>query len=133
MGIDTEKYRPLLEILIEKHSNQPIDVIITDISTWCRDRGKEVDPFRAAMAIRDGQSRKAGILIAKRITSEMIATVKTCIELNGFKAEVEALKTEQDFLTHTILHEIAHLLNNWTQQEESLCDRWAFTKMGITA
>jgi hypothetical protein len=55
------------------------------------------------------------------------------IEFGGFWKTLQVLSTTEKFLEHLVLHELAHLQNDWGQERENDCDAWAFEKMGADA
>jgi len=128
----TDNYRELLEATVRENSNEPVELIfVDDISEWCAQREGENKSNPLAKAIRDRESRVAGILIRKNMDSERIDSVKGRIQTGGFGLEVEQLDTPERFLTHLVLHELAHLINDWGQDMEDKCDEWAFQRMEI--
>lgn len=82
------------------------------------------------MAIVDGESGDWGILLRQRINADWVQSILSRIEFGGFWKTRRVLTTPEQFLEHLVLHELAHLENNWGQERESDCDAWAFEKMG---
>ena len=45
---------------------------------------------------------------------------------------VTALNTPERFLQHTVLHELAHLVQACGNDQEELCNAWAFERFAET-
>lgn len=128
----TEQYKGPLIRLIERVSSEPVELIfVDDVSSWCSERDGENKGNPAAKAIRDRKTRKAGILLRRSIDSDRVNQIKGRMNAGGYWVESSALDSPDKLLAHLVLHELAHLLNNWGQEEEEQCDGWAFEKMGI--
>lgn len=126
----TEGYRTQLEAIINQVSDEPVELIfVDDVATWCSERKGENRGNPSAKAIRDSQTKRAGILLRKVLDSDRINGIKGRLDAGGFWAESSRLDTPEKFVTHLVLHELAHLLNNWGQENEEQCDAWAFEKM----
>lgn len=44
----------------------------------------------------------------------------------------EFLKTEKQFIKQRVLHEVAHVVNSYNDDQEQKCDEWALEEMGLT-
>jgi hypothetical protein len=64
---------------------------------------------------------------------DWVASIIDRIEYGGFIRAREVLDSPETFLCHLVLHELAHLENNWGQDQEGQCDAWAFEKLGLKA
>lgn len=51
------------------------------------------------------------------------------LDFGGHSRERSLLVNPKLFLRHTVLHELAHLENNWGQAYEDECDSWAFERL----
>lgn len=127
---NTEKYRSILELEINRQTNHSVDLLIVpDIKEWSHNRCSNAKGNPIAMAVIDTDSGGWGILLRTSIDAEKISSILNRISFNGrHNAQLE-LNTPELFLRHTILHELAHLINNWGQQKEDDCDTWAFNKL----
>ncbi len=101
---------------------------VSNIQEWCEKRRiKENNPFRTGKCLKNRETGKYKILLAKEITPEMQSSVICAMECRSYCEEINALKNPSVFLTHLLLHEIAHARNeNWSEQE---CDSWAFKEL----
>lgn len=82
------------------------------------------------MAIRDGTNKRAGILMRRNLSVDRVRGVQDRLLVGGFDALAARLTTPALFLQHLVLHELAHLVNDWGQDAEEDCDDWAFRAMG---
>lgn len=41
----------------------------------------------------------------------------------------DEIGTSFEYLKHLVLHEVAHIMNNWTQEQETDCDLWVWKQM----
>jgi hypothetical protein len=48
----------------------------------------------------------------------------------GWEDQAAEVKDPGLFLRFLVLHELAHLTNNWGQEHEQDCNEWAFKKLG---
>jgi hypothetical protein len=86
------------------------------------------------MAITDGATGAWGILLRRAVDPSSVGSILDRMEFGGgFKRCREILDTPERFLKHLVLHELAHLANNWGQEHENDCDRWAFERLSATA
>ena len=132
MNIDsTESYKELLITVLHNHSQEHVKLIfVDDIKEWCDIHRVECRGNPIAMAIM-----KASTILLLRAIDEY--RIRSIIDrqkyVGGFVKELENIVTPEKFLTHTVLHELAHLVNNWGQDKEDECDEWAFKKMGVSS
>jgi len=136
MGItDAEAFRPALEAVLRAHASQPVDLLIVGaIPEWCAERNSTCSGDPAAMAITDGATGQWGVLLRRAIDASAVGSILDRMEFGGgFGQCREILDTPEQFLKHTVLHELAHLANGWGQERENDCDRWAFERLSETA
>ena len=67
------------------------------------------------------------IVLAETISDEQISSAKDGMECSGFIYELRQLGTDQQYLVHLMLHEIACHVLKTTEQEPR--DAWAFSEM----
>jgi hypothetical protein len=129
--VDTEDHRDKLEAVIRAHSPRPADLLIVPrVAEWCAERNGECSGDPIAMAITDGASGHWGILLRRHLTESAIDNVFSRMEIGGhFWNCREQLRDPTQFLKHTVLHELAHLANDWSQDRENECDQWAFERL----
>ena len=102
--------------------------IVPSIQAWCAQREvPEESPFRTGRIVRNAATGRYVILLPERITSDMVSSVVTAMELRGFEREVAVLSDPNTFARHLVLHEIAHGLDHTRTEQE--CDEWAFQQL----
>ena len=126
--IHTAEHRELIEPLLLKQGLDPLILeVVDDVADRSTQLGyPDANPFRLARSIR----RPAGesfILISSQITDDMVESAKSAMTLRGFSDEVQRLSTNEAFLTHLVLHEVAAFVLRTAEQEPR--DRWAFQQM----
>jgi hypothetical protein len=128
---DSSAYAEDLAQVLSQHSDEPVETLfVEDILTWCRERNGENRGNPIAMAIRDGVTQRAGILMRLDIDAHQIQGVKERLLFGGYESLAARLDTPELFLRHLVLHELAHLINDWGEDAEDDCDGWAFQAMG---
>jgi hypothetical protein len=128
---DVRSHKERLEALLATHSTEPIDLMLVEsVAAWCAARGERnpVDPI--AMAVRCGETRRAGILVQTPLRSDRIQSAIDRMIFGDHGDLPQKLENDQAlFLSHLVLHELAHLANGWGQEREDDCDRWAFQRL----
>lgn len=130
LPLNTEPYLQRLREIAAQF--QPgIDVeTVPEIQAWCNDHGApEQNPFRSGKALRNRETGRLLILIANPLTPTMISSAVDVMLLRGYISAEEAarLSGPVNFLTHLLLHELAHALDH--RRSEEACDRWALSQM----
>lgn len=130
--VSTEAYRELLERVAACNSDETVEVVfVEDVADWCAQRCIENWGNPAAVSIRGRRTDSGRIVIRREIDADWIDGIKARMLLGGFWIEVDDLDTPEKFLTHLLLHELAHLVNDWGQDREDDCDAWAFDRMEL--
>lgn len=128
---NVDAYRPTLEAVLERHCVKRIDLLIVpDIAAWSRGRETNATANPIAQAIVDRQSKGWGVLLRQSIDSGDVNSVLDRISFDGRHDARARLSTPELFLRHLVLHELAHLVNDWDQSHEDQCDDWAFSRLG---
>lgn len=124
-------HRDQLEALLSAHASEPIDLMLVEsIAAWCSERGTANPPDPIAMAVRCGETERAGVLIRSMIRGDRMHSAIDRMLLGDHDDLPEQLRGNPAlFLSHLVLHELAHLTNNWGQEREDDCDRWAFARL----
>jgi hypothetical protein len=125
--ITASEHLPLIHRLLKRYGLEPDCIeIAPNVREWCRTNDvDETNPHRAAKCFR-GENFFL-IVLCDVQSDQMIASAKSLMELNGFEDEVARLRTDHDYLTHLLLHEIACYALNSVGQDER--DKWAFNQM----
>jgi hypothetical protein len=127
---DAEHFRPMLEAELKAHARQPVDlVVVDDVAEWASSRKGNATGNPPAMAIADPSSGRWGIVLRRTIDAPWVASILDRIEVGANCKAREVLSTPQLFARHLVLHELAHLENEWGQERENDCDAWAFERM----
>lgn len=132
---DSEDYRRTLEAVISQHGRERAELrIVPDVAEWCVTHSVPMVGNPPAMALVELPSRRWMILLRRRIDSDGVKDVLfSTLTSRGFLNAGILLDTADRFLEHLVLHELAHLNNDWRQDRDLDCDAWAFEKMGLTA
>ena len=129
---NAESFEPLLRELLDRHSTEPVALIfVDDVAEWCANRHGQCAGNPIAMAIREVPSNQAGILMRRKIDATSIRGVKDRMFACGLDSLAARLDGPSAFMSHLVLHELAHLTKGWGQAQECDCDKWAFRAMGL--
>ncbi|MCW7540658.1 hypothetical protein OOT46_22830 [Aquabacterium sp. A7-Y] len=130
--IIVEPFRSELEALLREHATRSVDLLIVpDIARWCAERRGECLGNPCAMAIT-GKAGAWGILLRSEIDPDTVQSVKERIDLFGGHEDIDVfqrLDSPRAFVSLLVLHELAHLQNDWPQAKENDCDAWAFERL----
>jgi len=76
------------------------------------------------------------ILLPERITATEIDESLILLALRGrvtgnkkLIEHADEISSSVEYLMHLVLHEVAHIKNNWTQERETDCDLWVWEQM----
>ena len=128
---DIEIYRSELEGLIKRFATKTVSLVSAEtVSSWAKANAYSVrgDPIAAAFP---PISNNSFIIAIRRVIDERsISSVIDALVVTGFATESEQLENSPYlFLSHTVLHELAHIENEWGQEFEAECDLWAFSRL----
>lgn len=71
------------------------------------------------------------ILLRRNLSGNDIENHVLALFLRGFRDVYEKLEHAEDFVFHLVLHEVAHIKNDWDQTRENDCDKWAFQQLEV--
>jgi hypothetical protein len=126
--IDTEVYLADLRGLAARYEVSADVTAVPSIQDWCRERSiVEENPSRAGRTLRNNMTGRYLILLACPVTGQMVSSIVTAMDLRGFGIEATALSDPDSFMTHLMLHEIAHARDELLSEVD--CDRWAFEQL----
>jgi len=128
--INTSDYIGELKSLLHDQNIQIEDILsVEDIKAWCVERSiPETNPWRTGKCLRNSKTGDYLILMAARITTEMVNSILGAISTRGF--DTTELNNEDSFLIHLLFHEVGHAKNaNWTESE---CNQFAFEELRKT-
>jgi len=129
--IQPDDHRPRIDELLKRYGLSLGNLqIVKSVQGWCREHSVcEENPFRIAKCLRQSDGTYC-IVMAANISDDMISSAKGGLEAMGFSVEVASLRTDEDFLFHTVLHEIAcKILDTGDQVPRSM---WAFEQLKRT-
>ena len=69
------------------------------------------------------------ILLRQRLTAQHIDDHLLALFFRGFRQTYDVLSNSRAFLSHLVLHEVAHIKHDWKQDHEVECDEWAFSNL----
>lgn len=126
-------YLPNLEALLAEHATQPTAVVLVkDVESWAAENRLKVqgNPIGTCFDSRGELPRR--IVIRESISEEGVGGVLGRLDFRGYWVETRTLRSDPvAFLGHLLLHELAHLENNWGQEREDDCDAWAFSRLAV--
>ena len=121
---DAEVYRQRLEVLLRHRATRSVTLLIVP---------QVGELFHIARAVIAEPSGAWGIQLCRQIDSDQTTNVYETLEKRHFLRARQVLNSPENLLTHTVLHELAHLENGWGNDRDPACDGWAFEKMGLEA
>lgn len=131
MEIQVDDYRPALELEIRRHATQEISLeIVLDVAEWAKANHVIVkgNPIGTSIPVRGQQPR--AVVVRAQLNEEDLAGVLGRLDFRGHWNETRVMRNSPVmFLRHLVLHELAHLENNWDQSREDDCDKWAFERL----
>ena len=132
--LDSESFKDILEAEIVKNYHAPVDIVfVEDVADWFAKRSDDCINNPVSVAVRDGITGGHGIIMCKEINSDRVESIICRMHFGGFDNAEEILCTPEIFMRHLILHELAHISNNWGQDREDDCDAWAFDRLHPSA
>lgn len=131
--IRVKDYQDLVFDLLKRHGLGPETLKpVPSVYDWAKkERVPESKLCRVSRAVRRRHNGKPLIVVCEEITKCQISSVLDRMKHPriGLYSKAVQLDTNEKFLTHLILHEIAHLTQCLKEDE---ADEWAFAQMGIT-
>lgn len=128
-----EQHREQLELELTRHASRPVGLLtVPDIATWATENGVRIsgNPVATSLAERNGSGWL--ILMRSELTETALGGVLGRLDAQGYWTETSGFRNEPlKFLRHLVLHELAHLENNWDQSHEDECDEWAFARISV--
>lgn len=125
---NTEAYSDLLRAEIRKHTGREVRLVFSDdVAAWARENCPDLHGNPIAAAFHWGPEQQWGIVLRRSLSSSAIDSVISGIDLRVGRGD--QLNAPVIFLRHLVLHELAHLVNDWGQSREDDCDLWAFDRL----
>lgn len=128
---DVEIYRSDLEELIKRFATKTVSLVLAEtIRSWAQANAYSVKGDPIAAAFPPNRTHSFIVAVRRAIDERSIRSVIDGLAVTGFATESELLESSPyQFLSHTVLHELAHIENGWGQEFEAECDRWAFSRL----
>lgn len=131
MEIQVGDHRQVLESELRCHATQEVSLeIVPDVADWAKANQVIVtgNPIGTSIPVR-GQLPRA-VVVRARLNEEDVSGVLGRLDFRGHWCETREMKQNPVmFLRHLVLHELAHLENEWDQSREDDCDEWAFERL----
>jgi len=126
-----EESRDILEDILQRHSSLPVALLmVPDVAQWALEVNIAVTGNPIATAIPRTEEFSARIVVKAEISKDEAESVLGLLELCGYADEVRSLRLDPErFTMHLVLHELAHIENEWGQERELDCDKWAFARL----
>jgi hypothetical protein len=122
-----------LDALVAKHATQRTKIVLVDdIERWAVSNHLRVvgNPVGTCFETQGQEPRR--IVIREAVSEERVNRILGRLDFRGYWDETRALRANPaEFLRHLVLHELAHLENNWGQELEDDCDVWAFARLAV--
>jgi hypothetical protein len=121
----------MLQSVAAAHAPKPVELVIVEsVGEWSKEQGignARGDP--QAMAIATPDRSKWAVVMRQTIDEGTVESTISLMELRGFEQCRESLSSPAAYARHLVLHELAHLANEWGQERERDCDVWAFERL----
>lgn len=125
---DARLYAEGMRRQIERFATLAIQLeIVDDVQQWCvQHQTTDCKGNPAFRAVKCGGGTLEGIiLVQRRIEAPQLASITSRINIPTAAA---LLATPQEWMNFQVLHELAHLENQWAQEREDDCDEWAMER-----
>jgi len=120
------EYRDFIENLISMHIEARLEIVAS----------KEEMDGKLGRAIWGGDKMTPIIQLPRQITAQEIDDSLLALAVRGHISEnqelichAEEIDSPLEYLKHLVLHEVAHIKNNWYQDREIDCDLWVYGQM----
>lgn len=131
MPLRFNDHRANVERECERYATRPVELLpVADVAAWAVEHSVRIagNPIACALSQHDGD--RWLILIREEISEDRFNQVLGRLDIRGYWAETANFRNDRSaFLRHLVLHELAHLENNWDQSHEDECDEWAFQRL----
>lgn len=106
-------------------------VLVPDCGLWAQQKGVQLGSRSPrAMAVRRQSDGQALVVMRAEYEQEHLDDQAAALLIAGWRDQATEVREEKSFLRFLVLHELAHLLNNWGQEQEQDCNEWAFERLG---
>lgn len=135
MEIQVGDHRQVLESELRHHATHQVSLeIVPHVADWAKANHVFVtgNPIGTSIPVRDQLPR--AVVVRAKMNEEDVSGVLGRLDFRGYWGETREMKENPVmFLRHLVLHELAHLENNWDQSREDDCDECAFERLARDA
>lgn len=129
--IDVSLYADYIKKLIANYISAKV-LLVEDINKYIEQIGGTSDNcLPIAKALWNSKTEAPMILLQNKMSEDEIDSVLTTLFIKNLYDVYEIIKEPMDYITHTVLHEVAHIKHNWNQSDENKCDIWAFKQLEL--
>lgn len=132
LRIETAPHLSELAALAASVSEEPVEfLLVPDCGAWAENCGMKL-PNRSprGLAVRRRTDSRAIVVLRESYEEEHIADQASALLIAGWEDQSAEVRQPVSFLQFLVLHEIAHLVNDWGQEHEQDCNEWAFQRLG---
>ena len=128
-----EQHREQLELELARHASRPVRLLaVPDIAARAAENGVRIRGNPVGISLAEQQGSGWLILMRSELSETALGGVLGRLDVQGYWTETSEFRKEPSkFLRHLVLHELAHLENNWDQSHEDECDEWAFARISV--
>ena len=127
---DSSRFRDLLKALVSQHCPFPVDIyFVPDIAQHFGSSANGLTGSPVGVAVRSDTTGAAEIYVRTSIDPARVQSVLDRIDMGTGVESSELISTTELFMRHLVLHELAHLVNDWGQEREDDCNSWAFQRL----
>ena len=119
-------HRSLIEALVSQHIDARIEFV----------KSKEELGGKLGRSLWGSPTQIPLIQFPEQITGQEIDDSLIALAVRGQVTEnptlvrhADEIQSPIEYLTHLVLHEVAHIKNDWHQDRETDCDLWVYEQM----
>lgn len=120
------EHRSLIEAIVAGHIDARVEFV----------KSKDDIGGKLGRSLWGSDTQKPLIQLPELITAQEIDDSIMALAVRGHVAEIpklcrhaDEIKSPLDYLKHLVLHEVAHMKNDWHQDRETDCDLWVYEQM----
>ncbi len=124
--LDVRLNRPKIEALVSRYIQARVEILDSKASMG----------NRLGRSMWGGSSEIPVIQLPARITAKEIEESLLVLAIRGrttgfrqLGEHADEIDTPEAYLEHLVLHEVAHIANNWGQDKETECDLWVYEQL----
>jgi len=128
--LDLDDYQADVERIVSACIDAQVE-IVPSVANWCAEHSggqysdSELDN-PVGKALWGSPTEPDRILLRRHLPAQLIDDHLLAMFIRGFRQVHDQICDSRTFLYHLVLHEVAHIKHNWRQEQEAMCDEWAF-------